>query len=311
MTIEPPTLSSFSPAVTGLETRALSDGGFSALPNGTYRTDATAWAALVLEAMGSTQAYQAAAQRLCKDQMPDGRVPIDHGHPEVWWPTALAVVAWAGVEQFRLEKDRAVQFLLRVSGANPAKQPGDPVGHDTTLRGWSWIEGTHSWVEPTSLGLQALAAVGIQDHPRVQESMRLLLNRQLPHGGWNYGNTTIFGRELHPMPESTGAALAGLAGRVSRDEIVRSLLYLEGEIGRLRTPLSLGWGLLGLAAWERWPSSGEALVADCLAARSRYGDYDTSALCLLMLSAVQRGVAAKIVSSPEVSGNPESAVRTQ
>ena len=279
--------------MTGLETRALSDGGFADLPNGTYRADATAWAALVLDAMGPTQAHHAAAQRLCKDQMPDGRVPIDASHPEVWWPTMLAAIAWAGVDRYRTEKDRAVQFILQASGTNPTKDARDPVGHDTTLRGWSWVEGTHSWVEPTSLSLLALDAAGIHEHPRSEEAVHLLLNRQLPHGGWNYGNTAIFGRELHPMPESTGAALAGLAGRVVLGEVARSLEYLKGEVDRLRTPLSLGWSLLGLAAWDRWPSNGETLITDCLAAQSRYGAYDTSLLCVLMMAAVEGGLVKK------------------
>ena len=88
------------------------------------------------------------------------------------------------------------------------------------------------------------------------------------------------------MPESTGAALAGLAGMVGQEKVARSLAYLQGETDRLRTPITLGWTLLGLAAWELWPSNGLALVERCLANQSRYGMYDTSALCLLLLGAL-------------------------
>ena len=87
------------------------------------------------------------------------------------------------------------------------------------------------------------------------------------------------------MPESTGAALTGLAGVVGQEKVARSLEYLQGEVDRLRTPISLGWALLGLAAWEAWPANGHALVERCLANQSRYGEYDTSALCLLFLGA--------------------------
>jgi hypothetical protein len=114
----------------------------------------------------------------------------------------------------------------------------------------------------------------------------MILDRQLPHGGWNYGSTYIFGREHLPMPESTGAALTGLAGLVGRQKIAQSLAYLQGEADRLRTPISLGWTLLGLAAWELWPPNGLALVERCLANQSRYGEYDTSALSLLLLGAL-------------------------
>ena len=88
------------------------------------------------------------------------------------------------------------------------------------------------------------------------------------------------------MPESTGAALTGLGGVVSREKVVRSLDYLEGTANRLGTPISLGWTLLGLAAWGLWPANSLALVERCLANQSRYGEYDTSALCLLFLGAL-------------------------
>jgi hypothetical protein len=131
-----------------------------------------------------------------------------------------------------------------------------------------------------------LRVVGHGQHDRVREAIRMMLDRQLAHGGWNYGNTTVYGRELHPMPESTGAALAGLAGQAEQGTVARSLDYLQGEVDRLRTPISLGWSLLGLAAWDLWPSNGAALVERCLANQVRYGEYDTSALCLLFLGAL-------------------------
>jgi hypothetical protein len=128
----------------------------------------------------------------------------------------------------------------------------------------------------------------------------MILDRQLPHGGWNYGNTTVFGRELHPMPESTGAALAGLAGQAEHGAVARSLDYLQGEVDRLRTPVSLGWALLGLAAWDLSPSNGAALVERCLANQARYGEYDTSALSLLLLAALEGEAGAKTTIFPRV-----------
>ena len=298
-----------SHSISELLARSLPDGGFGDRPGGAYRTDVTAWAAIVLNAVDQRQAYDAAAKHLGKDQMSDGRIPIGPGHAEAWWPTALAVVAWAGVEQYRIEKDRATQFLLHATGESIKKEVNDPIGHDTMLSGWSWIEGTHSWIEPTCLSLLALSAVGITDHPRVHDGIRLLLDRQLPHGGWNYGNTTMFGRELHPMPETTGAALAGLAGMVNRNEVVRSIQYLQGEIERLRTPISLGWSLLGLAAWSDWPSHGEALIERCWAAQSRYGEYDTASLCLLLMAALEGGVLKRPLSSSEQRREGDSPMR--
>jgi hypothetical protein len=139
----------------------------------------------------------------------------------------------------------------------------------------------------------------------------MILDRQLPHGGWNYGNTTVYGQELHPMPESTGAALASLTGQVEQRAVARSLDYLQGEVDRLRTPISLGWGLLGLAAWDLWPSNGAALVERCLANQARYGEYDTSALCLLLLAALEGEAGAKNTVFPRGTHQHPSAVRLQ
>ena len=88
------------------------------------------------------------------------------------------------------------------------------------------------------------------------------------------------------MPEATGAALAGLAGMVERDTVLPSLKYLQAEVTRMQTPISLGWSLLGLAAWKQKSSNAAVLVERCLANQDRYGEYETSALCLLLLGAL-------------------------
>jgi hypothetical protein len=211
---------------------------------------------------------------------------MSRGHGAAFWPTALSVLAWKGSQVHEVYGSRGVQFLLHTTGNHWKKGPDDPFGHDPSVPGWPWIEGTHSWIEPTALAVIALQTAGHGQHDRVSQAIRMILDRQLPHGGWNYGNTVVFGRELHPMPESTGAALAALAGQVEQGTVARSLDYLQGEVERLRTPVSLGWVLLGLGAWDRWPSNGEALVERCLANQLRYGEYDTAALCLLLLGAL-------------------------
>ena len=90
------------------------------------------------------------------------------------------------------------------------------LGHDTTLIGWPWIQATHSWVEPTALALMALTLSSNADHPRATAARELLLARQLEAGGWNYGNTTAFGRAQRPAPDSTGVALAALSVEADR-----------------------------------------------------------------------------------------------
>ena len=267
--------------------RLLSDAGVSDQVQGKFRIDATAWAIIALSALKeSPLLIDRCRARLRSEQGNDGRVWVSRENPDSFWPTALAVLAWQHAPDFADAQKRAVKFLLETTGVHYRSKVREVAGHDATLKGWPWVANTHSWVEPTVLGVMALNAVGYGQHDRVQEAVRMIQDRQLPHGGWNYGNTMVFGQELRPMPESTGAALTGLAGKVQVKVVARSLDYLQGEVNGLRTPVSLGWGLLGLAAWDMWPSNGLTLVEHCLANQSRYGEYDTSSFSLLLLGAL-------------------------
>jgi hypothetical protein len=295
-----------------LESRALPEGGFSPRSGQPFRSDATAWAILALSRIAPAHPLlDSSRTRLATAQGPDGRVSISREHEEAFWPSALSVLAWNGSQVHAPHCSQGVQFLLKASGHHWRKGSDDLIGHDPSIPGWPWISGTHSWIEPTGLGVIALKVAGSGNHDRVRQAIQMILDRQLPHGGWNYGNTLVFGRELHPMPESTGAALAALAGEVEPGTVARSLDYLQGEVNRLCTPISLGWGLLGLAAWDLWPLNGISLVERCLAKQSRYGEYDTSALCLLLLGALAGESDAKNTLFLPSSRNQAPAVLTQ
>lgn len=270
-----------------LSRRFLPEGGVTDRSHGQFRTDATAWGILAFDsANGEQDILERHRARLIREQEEGGRLCVDKEHPDSYWPTALAILAWQNSTQSQTAQKHAIQFLLETTGLHRPRQRYDAATHDPLLKGWPWIAGSHSWIEPTALSVIALKATGLAQHDRIHEAIRMMLDRQLPHGGWNYGSTYIYGKEHLPMPESTGAALTGLAGMVGREKVAQSLVYLQGEHDRLRTPISLGWTLLGLAAWELWPSNGLVLVERCLANQSRYGEYDTSALCLLLLGAL-------------------------
>jgi hypothetical protein len=100
-----------------------------------------------------------------------------------------------------------VQFLLGASGTHWEKKEDSPVAHDPSIRGWAWIEDTHSWIDPTVMALLALEVTGYREHPRFEEGIRMIMDRQLRQGGWNYGNTMVYGQELRPFPDTTGLAL--------------------------------------------------------------------------------------------------------
>jgi hypothetical protein len=277
-----------SPLAQGLkqlQERALAGGGFGIQPGKDFRPDATAWGIIALQALGTDPGLiEAARQRLAAAQLQDGRVSISPDHPESFWPTPLAILAWQGSTAYKEAQERAVAFLLATSGLSFKKEPESEsiIGHNTELKGWSWRSDTVSWAEPTAVAMMALEVAGKGGDPRVAEAQRLLLDRQIPGGGWNYGNTTVFGQVLHPMPESTGMVLNALSRRVSRDEVQKSIAYLEGSLTGLKTPWSLGWALLGLGAWGARPASATEMIGACLARQARISSYDTSSLALLL-----------------------------
>jgi hypothetical protein len=118
----------------------------------------------------------------------------------------------------------------------------------------------------------------------LEEAQRMLMDQQIPGGGWNYGNTTVFGQVLHPMPESTGMALNALSHKVTRAGVQESIAYLEDHVASFKTPWSLGWALLGLSSWGARPTSADAWIEACLTRQERVGSYDTSSLALLLLA---------------------------
>lgn len=284
-----------SDIILQLTERILPEGGFGDRQNGTYRADATAWTILTLMATGTgSNLLDAARSHLATHQFGDGSICISPLHPQAFWPTALAVMAWQGSLVHRESQARAAQFLLQTTGRHWKKPANDIIGHNPAFKGWPWIAETHSWVEPTVLSMIALSTVGYGRHPRIEEAVQMLMDRQLPHGGWNYGNTSVFGQELHPAPESTGAALHALTGYVARQDVQRSLDYLCKEVTRLRTPIALGWSLLALNSWGNSPPNTTSLIAECLKRQERYGPYDTTSLCLLVLPLLSpNGLLAK------------------
>ena len=131
------------------------------------------------------------------------------------------------------------------------------------LQGWSWIAGTFSWVEPTAWALLALrkrAAAGQRiDSRRLSEAEALLVDRCCEHGGWNYGNANMLGKELRPYVPTTAMALLALqkteqpAGRCRREEpgISRS----RGSIRAVsRRPVALGHGASRATRTRQTPS---------------------------------------------------------
>jgi hypothetical protein len=217
----------------------------------------TALAGWALSLNGRHDDARPALEYLRDRQTAEGAVGVREGESEPAWPTSLAIVAWqaAGNRVFDEPIRRATQWLLATrSDIIPRARE---LGHDTTLVAWPWAAGTHAWVEPTAFAVMALKAAGRGEHPRTREAVRMLLDRQLPGGGCNYGNTFVLGQKLRPHVQPTGAALAALADEPEGKSRVRaSLSWLTRNLSRRTATASLCWGITGLAAHGAAP--GEA-----------------------------------------------------
>jgi hypothetical protein len=205
-------------------------------------------AALALAQNGRLDAAREAAVFLAETQAEDGSVGIRPGEPEPGWPTSLAVIAWNAVgNDFQSNIDRGVAWLVSVQGSK--LDQSEVFGHDMQLVGWAWVQGTHSWLEPTALAVLGLKAAGQSSHARTREAIRLLLDRQLPGGGCNYGNTIVLGQKLRPHVQPSGMALLALAGEQDKGgRIAKSIAWLRRSIGPETTAASLAWAILGLKA---------------------------------------------------------------
>jgi hypothetical protein len=279
------TASIIKETVQTIRNRSLPEGGFAMYVKEVFRPDATAWAVLALEASGNSRDLTLpACRRLAGSKHSDGRVSVIAGHPESYWPTSLAILAWKKVPGFKREPELAARFLLATTGKHWPMQDHTVVAHDTSIKGWPWIENTHSWIEPTSLAVLALKVCGYSEHERVSEAVRMILDRQLSSGGWNVGATRVFGNILRPIPEFTGHALSALAGLTELNQVELSLDYLSRKIDQLKTPLALSWAVFGLTAWSYRLPEVRKRILDSLALQKRYGTYDTTLLAQLVVA---------------------------
>jgi hypothetical protein len=272
--------------VAELSSRFVDGEGFRHQKDGSVRTDATAWAVLALEAAGVEQRKVGASRKyLALAQSKDGRVCLAPDHREVIWPTSLAVLAWQGAAQHRKSQDLALNFLARRDKVLTTRNRKDILAFDGTIKGWSWTTRTYSWVEPTALSLIAMRAAGYQDHPRVRgDAVRLLMDRQIPGGGWNVGCPVVLGNALNPMPENTGMALQALCKLVPKKDVEDSIEYLLSHTQQLNTPFTLGWSLLGLSAWGQRVDKKDELVLNAWERQGDPGLIDTTSISVLLLA---------------------------
>ncbi|MEN0110301.1 MAG: hypothetical protein AAF805_06220 [Planctomycetota bacterium] len=284
----------FAAALDALRTAPV--GGYA--PGGDDASEPTAYAAVALAAAGETDAARTAAEWLADRQAPDGAVGVTAEEREPCWPTALAMIAWDAVDPFayanRIEAGARWALAQR-----PWTIERDVVfGHDTTLEGWSWAPDTHSWLEPTSFFLVALRVAGKTDEPRYEQAVRLIVDRLLPGGGVNYGNTTVFGQTLLQHLQPSGVVAWALADEPSaRETLGPTVDYLRTASARPTGVASLAWAARGLAACDATDESLAARLADAWPRVAESGSHHKTALFALAAQAVSARLAPPVAAT--------------
>ena len=254
-------------------------------PGAAPTTEPTSLAALALSAHGMDEAANEAAEWLASLQSPDGSLGIREREATPCWPTSLAVLAWIAVDADRYKKQIAAATKWILSTRGESIEPTEDIGHNTLLMAWPWVDGTHSWIEPTAMHVLALKATAHDRHPRTREAVALLVDRQIPSGGCNFGNTEVLGQTLLPHVQPTGLAMLALVGESDKGgRIERSLEYLTNSLSARTTTASLCWGLLGLSAHARRPADAD-LWLESAYGRTIRRDRSPYKLALLALTA--------------------------
>lgn len=162
------------------------------------------------------------------------------------WLTALGSIT---LDRLGLSNEAklAANFLLSLRSVTGPKDPR--LLQDDRLTGWPWVPGTFGWVEPTAWAVLALALSGQDGHPRCREGVRFLLDREIPSGGWNYGNPALDGKELLPFWDTTGLALIALHGLADPCRVEASLELVGRDQRKMESLSGLAWAALALQAY--------------------------------------------------------------
>ncbi len=252
------------------------DGGWGYKPGGMSYVEPTSAVLLALESQGQAAipAYAHGRDFLLQLQHPDGGWGIAALDPDSGWMTAWAI--WALAHADKAAAARGAEWLVRVDSLH-ATDPADVAGIRQTLKidgslmGFPWQPGDAGWVFPTALALGALHALGHDQHPRVQDGIKFLLDRAIPSGGWNIGNPFVGTAQLPPTIINTALVLIGLGGfRISTDIISKGQVWLAQRLTQVRTAAELSWGA--------WALPDPALLARLQALQRPDGSWDSNPL---------------------------------
>lgn len=248
---------SLSRAIDFIKANQNPDGGWGYYPQRESLTEPTAFCLLSLYSSGENRHVSSGLSFLKSCQSDSGAVGIDKCDQEGNWMAYAALLAFHMFEA-EAEKNRLIDWALDFQDASSRlskeyiKAIRRKLRFDPSIRGWPWTTRTTAWVEPTSLFIIALTRSGIpKDHDRIRSGVKLLLDRKIKNGGWNFGNPYDNARYLEPgaLPTSLAVLALHLAGHPGSGSAVRQgLQILSRSLENDMSVASLIWALLALKA---------------------------------------------------------------
>jgi squalene cyclase len=277
------------------------DGGWGATRGKRSNTEVTSFVLLGLQALKNPLCGQGITRGLAwltAQQRTDGSWPPLAELQEGSWVTALAVLALGCFGTSRQRAVNGADWLLRQKGREfgwltSLRYRWAPHTLDNqfnpNLQGWSWTPNTFSLVEPTAYALIALKKLRYslpktQAKERIHQGELLLYDRMCNGGGWNYGNSTVLGKDLAPYPDTTAVALIALQDRQTTEANQQSLRALHNMLAQVETGLTLSWSILCFALYGRDVSAWCSLLAKRYEQTGFLSETKSIALALLALS---------------------------
>lgn len=204
---------------------------------------------------------------------------------DLGWGSLLAPVILADLAGCEALVQRFTDVILAWDTKRFTETDRSVIGHDQTLRGWSWVPGTASWVEPTSFALLSLRRVGRAGEARYAEGAAMLADRRCTDGGWNLGNPRVYGTDLSSDPTPTAwAAMA--RGRDAVDDRLAARLMAAMAVPSTAAQATT---LLACVATGVAPGAPDALVARQEPDGAFGGRVERTALAVLALEGLERG----------------------
>ena len=244
-----------------LKSRQMKSGGWAYFDSVQESLEATCLAELAL-APERQASSSAAILFLLKSQLSDGGWPAFLGDSEGSWTTALALCTLNSTGDFTAARERAFRWLYAERGREghwfwrwKFKTSDRNVRFDPDKYGWPWVTGSASWVIPTAFSIIAIEQFTVcnrseESEKRIHLGVEMLLDRACVDGGWNSGNSLVYGVPLRPHVEATAIALLALQGEQRTETVKKSLSWLRQNAASMDSVSSLAWCILTLFVYQ-------------------------------------------------------------